>query len=132
MNTTPTVYTIEFDNVEIKSKKNLQVEGISKKTGKKYRYYKKEAQASMDSLCLQIPGHMRDLKLEHPDIEIRMTVPNRRIDRDSVLVTILDVLKKMRVIREDNVAHCNGRVTIYPAQTADYWFTEVKLITEGS
>jgi Holliday junction resolvase RusA-like endonuclease len=51
----------------------------------------------------------------HPDFEIRMFVFNTKKDRDGIFTTVLDVLKKARVIEDDSIDLCNGLRTEHPA-----------------
>lgn len=53
--------------------------------------------------------------LEHPDMAITFYVSDGRADRDNKLSTLLDVLQKAHVIRNDNIAHCNARMVLNPA-----------------
>lgn len=53
--------------------------------------------------------------LEHPTMAFTFHVNNRASDRDNKLSTILDVLQKAKVIRNDNVKYFNGRIVIEPA-----------------
>lgn len=116
----------------VPNKKDYMGEGTTK-AGKKFRYYKKSVQDALNALALQIPGYMRGLMLEHPDITIQLTVPNGRSDRDGCLTALLDLLGPrgktgMRVIAEDNIAHCNGHISIPPAILDGHWLTEITLV----
>jgi hypothetical protein len=58
---------------------------------------------------------------------------NAHIDRDGIITTVLDILGgPCRVIKNDNIAHCNGTWTIYPAERGEYDMVEVTLIPQGS
>jgi hypothetical protein len=54
-------------------------------------------------------------KLEHPQLRVTFYVRSRASDRDNKLSTILDILQKAGVLRNDNIAHCNGRLVLEPA-----------------
>lgn len=125
------IYELELVG-PVPNKKDYMAEGTTK-AGKKFRYYKNSVQDAMNALAVQIPGYMRGLMLEHPDITVLFTVPNGRCDRDGCLTTILDLLGPrgntgMRVLAEDNIAHCNGHIHIPPAQLSDSWLTEITLV----
>lgn len=53
--------------------------------------------------------------LEHPAMRITFHVRDKRSDRDNKLATLLDILQKAKILRNDNVAHCNGVLTLLPA-----------------
>jgi len=76
----------------------------------------KELKEELDALEEQIPGDMRDLCLQHPDIVVEFAVKNRRKDRDGMLATLLDVLVACKVITDDSINSCNGTVLILPAK----------------
>ena len=90
-------------------------------------YTDKNAKAILDSFQLQIPGMYRNLKLEHPDIEIEFSMATDKHDRDNVLCLVLDALRKQGVLREDNVRHCNGKITLMPAVVDGEWITLVRI-----
>lgn len=54
--------------------------------------------------------------LDSPGVEIWMYVANFSKDRDGIWTTILDVLKKGRVIFDDSIRFYNGNEHKYPAQ----------------
>lgn len=64
--------------------------------------------------------------LEHPEMSVQFFVRFRGCDRDNKLSTILDVLQKAGVIRNDNIAHFNGELRLLPAVVA----TEEKTVIE--
>lgn len=125
METTGVVYCIEFFGQQV-SKKNAQLAGVSK-TGKQYRRYRPGIREAIDRLMLQVPVEMRGLNLIHPDIDIWPTVPDGKLDKDSIQTLILDVLVKMKVLKNDSIKWCNGTLTIHPAEFSDYWKTVVEL-----
>jgi hypothetical protein len=79
-------------------------------------HYPKDTKRTLDNLLLQARSQWgtREPWL-HPDLEIRMYVYNTHKDRDGIVTTILDVLKKARVIEDDSIAFCNGLRTEHPA-----------------
>jgi hypothetical protein len=72
---------------------------------------------------------MRYLKLEHPDITIRMQTSTKRSDRDGALTTILDLLVWYGVLHDDNIAHCNGRIVLEPVTYSACDETVIELST---
>lgn len=118
-------FDLIFDT-PIPSKKNAQVEGTAK-SGKRYRYYRRDVQKALNDLEMQVPVYVRGLMLEHPKVEVFMTVPHDRADIDGMWTALVDVLKKQRVIRDDNLRYFNGGVYLAPAVIADYWQTVIKI-----
>jgi Holliday junction resolvase RusA-like endonuclease len=86
--------------------------------------------ADLDWLAIQIPGQYRDLKLVDPDITVQMYVMNYRMDRDNILVSMMDLLVQAGVLRNDNMADCNGTITIPPAIRSGSWQTIITLETK--
>jgi hypothetical protein len=82
----------------------------------------------LTSLELQVPGDVRDLKLEHPDMEWFFTYTHARIDRDNIKQTILDILVKYGVLAGDNFAHLNGLEITHPAVRGEYESIKVILL----
>lgn len=72
--------------------------------------------AALDDLEMQVPGELRDLQLEHPDITISFSPRSNSIDRDNLLTTVLDVLVRCQVIPDDSIKHCNGFIILKPAE----------------
>lgn len=68
----------------------------------------------IDALVIQARTQWRRDPIKHPDMRITFRARHRRADRDGMLATLMDVLQKAGVIRNDNVAHCNGRITLEP------------------
>ncbi len=77
-------------------------------------------QTELDRLAMQIPGYVRDLKLESPAIEFHFTYARANSDRDNAVTTCLDLLVSMGVLADDNTKRCNGLITIHPAVHGDY------------
>lgn len=80
----------------------------------------KDAAADIEALELQARiawnnGGLPHGPLECPALRITLHVRNRGADRDNKLATILDVLQKAGILRNDNIAHCNGRLILEPA-----------------
>ena len=83
----------------------------------------------LDRLIIQVPGQLRDLKLEHPNITMQMFVRNSQKDRDNGLTAILDILVCAGVLKNDSIARCNGKITLLPAIFTDYDKTIITLET---
>ena len=86
--------------------------------------------AELDSLEQQVPGDMRDLNLEHPDITFQFHSRSSRRDKDGLMTTVLDVLKRCGVIVDDNISHCDGTLTILPSVIGDEDSAHVTIITK--
>jgi hypothetical protein len=80
----------------------------------------KKTKIELERLEMQVPGQLRDLKLEHPEVEWHFRYTNAHVDVDGMKTTILDILQKYGVIVNDNIAHFNGRQVIHPAERADF------------
>lgn len=89
-------------------------------------------QEQIDRIAIQIPGELRDLKLESPDMEVWFYSPSRRFDRDGSLTTLLDILKQYGVIVDDNVAHFNGTVVLHPCLFAEFDYTIIKMVDRSN
>lgn len=99
----------------VPSKKNL----LRVANGHGYRDTKVVAEIEALRTYARIAWGLRR-PLEHPKIEVRFFVKERRGDRDNMLTTILDCLTSAGVLVNDNIARCNGTITIRPAVvTAD-------------
>jgi hypothetical protein len=73
-------------------------------------------QDELDRLALQIPAEARDLRLRHPAIDFYFTYTKANYDRDNACQCLLDLLvSPYRVLEDDNIAQCNGTITIHPA-----------------
>ena len=89
---------------------------------------KPKAKLSMDRIAMQIPGELRDLKLEHPRIDMFFIVGREDVDVDNIFSTVLDLLVKYGVLVDDNVRHCNGVKKLWPAEfNLNRWETTVIL-----
>ena len=82
-------------------------------------------------LEMQIPGTVRDLNLESPDIEFSFTYQKANWDRDNAVTTILDVLVKYGTLKNDNLKRCNGTITIHPAIKGEYDTLKLVLIPQA-
>ena len=89
--------------------------------------------ADLNYLTLQIPAEMRGLNLRHPDMTFKFTVPRgaTRRDRDNMATTLLDIMVSAEVLRDDCLAHCNGRIVIEPAEIGDQFRTIVELVAKN-
>jgi hypothetical protein len=88
-----------------------------------------QLQAKINALACQIPADMRGLKLENPDILVRMTVAHQQGDQDGAYTTLLDILVDAGVLWNDNIKRCNGRKILEPCVVSDHWKTVVILTT---
>jgi hypothetical protein len=102
---------------------------VRRKTGKLGLITKPKVSQAMDRLAMQIPGWVRDLNLEHPDVEVRFFVCRDSIDRDNIFSSLLDLLWKYNVIKDDQIKNFNGLITLHPAIIGDEWKTEIQLRT---
>ena len=94
------------------SKKNRYT---PRKGGKGF-FKNKDLQMELDRLAVQIPPEARDLRLKHPAIDFYFTYTVANFDRDNAVVTLMDILTGYAVLDgSDNIAHCNGTITIHPA-----------------
>jgi hypothetical protein len=119
--------TIRF--IGFTSKKNRK----APRKGGRGLYLEPKTRTMIDRMELQVPAEVRDLNLEHPDMIWEFQYTNAHIDRDGIITTVLDILGgPCRVIKNDNIAHCNGTWTIYPAERGEYDMVEVTLIPQGS
>ncbi len=76
-------------------------------------------QTMIDRMAMQIPGHVRDLKLVSPEIHFHFFYEKANWDRDNAVTTLLDILVKYGTLQDDNVAQCNGPILIHPAERSD-------------
>lgn len=58
-------------------------------------------------------GHRRELL--HPNVQVKLFVAHKKKDRDGLWTTILDALKKGRVIWDDSIEFYNGTEIKHPA-----------------
>jgi len=80
------------------------------------------ARRQIDALTLQVQAQwVGRTPLEHPEIIFRFGVRSRRPDRDNIMQTLLDILVLTRVLKQDNIAHCNGPILIEPAEISREW-----------
>jgi hypothetical protein len=78
-------------------------------------YRRKDVVQDIDSLSAQIPAWTKNLRLEHAHISVRLTVGDGRADRDNKVTTLLDILVRAGVLRNDSIARCNGRIFVHEA-----------------
>lgn len=93
------------------AKKNLWKRG---KSGR--MYLNDDVRAQIDTLTVQAESQWGREPLEHPDMEVRFYVATKRRDRDGMFTTVLDCLQAAGVLRNDNLAHNNGKTVLHPAQ----------------
>lgn len=110
---------------EVQATKNEKMP-VRRRTGKLGLITKPEVSLAMDRLALQIPGYMRDLRLEHPDLDVYFDVCRDTIDRDNIASSLIDLCWRYGVIVDDDVKHFNGVVTLHPARMASQWKTKLR------
>lgn len=110
---------------KIPAKKNTK-KVIKTRSGKWTATYG-SAQQEIDRIELQIPGEVRDLNLVHPEIEFTFSAPLQNWDRDNAVTTLLDVLVKYSVLKNDSVLQCNGKIVIHPCVRGD-WETVIDIL----
>lgn len=93
---------------------------------------KSVAKESMNRAAMQIPGELRDLKLQHPDLDVYFVVGRLNVDRDNILSSVLDLLVEYGVLADDNVAQFNGAVTLHPAMLRENGWETTILLKEGN
>jgi len=108
------------------SKKN---EYSPRKNGKGF-FKAPELKAKLDRLIMQVPGDVRGLLLISPGIHFHIVYHTANFDRDSVVTTLLDILVQLQVLKNDNIASCNGLMMVHPAVRGEYDSTKVILIPQ--
>jgi Holliday junction resolvase RusA-like endonuclease len=95
-------------------------------------YLDEAVAAKIDALAWQARQQWgQRLPLEHPDMTFTFLVRDGRKDRDGLLATVMDLLQKARVIRQDNIAHCNGTIVLLPAQVGEVEGVSIKIAAWG-
>lgn len=90
----------------------------------------RKARAEIDPLLLQAAAiaHLWGLHhLEHPRMRVTFYVTNQRSDRDNKLSTLMDILQRAGILKNDNIAHFNGEVTLMPAQISQEEKTVIEI-----
>lgn len=102
--------TIEF-TTPVPSKKNSL-----KPTGRRGMSYIASVKKQMLDLQLFATSQWAGRPpVEHPVLHFRLAARLNKQDRDGMVTTLMDVLKKSGVIVDDSIQHCNGLMLIYPA-----------------
>lgn len=111
--------------MKIQAKKNQYMPAL---IGGRARFIKNSRlQKDLDAIACQIPATMRGLNLVHPQIDLYVTVPDGRSDRDNILTTLLDLLVTCGVIKNDSIAQLNAKIIIHPAVISDHFKTVIVL-----
>ena len=77
----------------------------------------RETHAHIDALILQARVQWgRKAPLVNPDMDVKFIVRDRRGDRDNKLTTVIDVLVKAGVLKNDNMKQFNGTLVLMPAE----------------
>ena len=100
--------------------------------GGKGIFLDRRARLMIERMELQVPAEARDLKLEHPNMIWSFQYTNGHIDRDGIIATVLDILQKYGVITNDDISHCNGQWTIFPALRGEYDEVTVTLYPQSN
>jgi len=79
----------------------------------------KDVKLMIDLLAKQLPGKVRDLRLVSPEIHFYFFYERANWDRDNAVTTLLDILVKYGTLKDDNLANCNGLISIHPAQRSE-------------
>jgi Holliday junction resolvase RusA-like endonuclease len=104
-------YTLHIEG-HVPSKKNKW------KPGRGRVFLPREAQREIDSLILQVRMQWQREALEQAEIRMHFRVRDGRGDLDNKQTTILDVLVKAGVVKNDSIAHLRrltATAEIYPA-----------------
>jgi len=105
----PPDYTIELEGKLISKKNSYSLS----KNGKRMFKSRKITDAE-DMIELQIPVWMRELRLVSPHIEVLTEMDSFRADRDNGYTFLQDCLVKNCVLKNDNIASCNGFIGLQP------------------
>lgn len=109
--------TVEIEFLgKIPSKKN----SYTPRKGGHGMFKSKELTQQLDRLAMQIPGDVRDLKLESPEIDFYFRYQSANWDRDNAATSLMDLLVNYGVLVNDNIKRSNGRITIHPAEHGEF------------
>ncbi len=99
----------------IPSKKN-KLRPRNRRYGGRAHMYDQETKAQIDALTTyaRIQWGPRS-PLVHPSWSFQFFVANAAKDQDGMLTCILDCLKQARVIVDDSITQCNGRLILESA-----------------
>lgn len=107
--------TLEFE-CPVPSKKNqLRPSGATSSARRRGFTYDKDVKKAMGDLLLFARAQWATRPpLKHPVIHFRLMARDSQ-DRDGMVTTLFDVLKKAGVILDDRIKDCNGLVLIHHA-----------------
>jgi hypothetical protein len=111
----------------IPTKKNRLAPG---RPGQKM-HYRNDVKAEMKALLDQVFILWKRRPLDHPAVDWKLYIPNGGQDRDGMVTTLLDVLKKGGVIVDDSIRHFNGLETKHPAVIVPAGEERVEIIFDG-
>ena len=114
---------LEFDSW-IPSKKNRLTPRTGGGSGLMYAEGVKKALQDLE-MQARVQWGLRP-RLRHPEIHFRIEAQENQ-DRDGIVTTLLDVLKRAGVIEDDSIARCNGLYVIFPAGPAEPGRTKAKV-----
>ena len=103
----PADYSLEIDGKLI-SKKNSYLLGSSG------MFKSKKIKDAESMIAMQIPVWMRGLSLVSPHIEVLCQMDSFRADRDNGYTFLQDCLVNNGILKNDNVASCNGIILLHP------------------
>lgn len=85
--------------------------------GRRGYVYDAQTKAALESLVDQarIQWGTRRRAVTSPRIQFKAFTLNRKQDRDGMLTTALDVMKKAGILHDDCIEFCNGEIVIEPA-----------------
>lgn len=73
-------------------------------------------QKQLDALLWQVKARYRGEPMEHPIMVWTFGLRNRAQDRDNIKTTVLDILVKGGVLKDDNLKCCDGLEITLPSQ----------------
>jgi hypothetical protein len=77
--------------------------------------YQRGIKAQMEAIVQVLQLQWSGEPVRHPICIWRIDAPNQQ-DRDGIITTLLDAMKRARILVDDNIANCNGLWMTIPAR----------------